>query len=158
MELSGILEIVLIVLVLGLFGFIALSGKGNAPDIEKKLEQDQLQRQNETERLERKVADLNKTIYEMQNNLNKGVLDMQNKMTRQLLENNEKTNFSFQKQFSESRQIMKESNKTITDITNRLAKFEETNKNVLSATDKLENLQNILLNPKQRGTFGEFQL
>jgi hypothetical protein len=33
MELSAVLEIILIVLVLGLFIFIALSGKGNAPDI-----------------------------------------------------------------------------------------------------------------------------
>jgi DNA recombination protein RmuC len=46
----------------------------------------------------------------------------------------------------------------VADITERMVKFEETNKNILHATDKLEDVQNILLNPKHRGNFGEFQL
>jgi DNA recombination protein RmuC len=50
------------------------------------------------------------------------------------------------------------SQKLIKDITDRLARFETTNRSILNATDKLEDLQNILLNPKHRGNFGEFQL
>lgn len=50
------------------------------------------------------------------------------------------------------------SQRLIADITEKLTKLDDTNKSVLNATDKLEDLQNILLNPKHRGNFGEFQL
>src|SRR5690349_18926886 len=39
----------------------------------------------------------------------------------------------------------------VRDVTERLAKIEETNKQVLSFSGQLENLQRILTNPKQRG-------
>jgi DNA recombination protein RmuC len=72
-------------------------------------------------------------------------------MAKNLNDNNLRANESIHKQFEASQKLVR-------DITERMAKFEETNKNVLNATDKLEDLQNILLNPKHRGNFGEFQL
>jgi DNA recombination protein RmuC len=68
-------------------------------------------------------------------------------MTSQMTNNNE----SIHKQFAASQKL-------VADITEKMTKFEETNKSVLDATGKLEDLQNILLNPKHRGNFGEFQL
>lgn len=56
-----------------------------------------------------------------------------------------------QKQFGQSAQIIK-------DVTERLTKLDETNKQVVNFADQLQNLQDILQNPKQRGLFGEYQL
>ena len=46
----------------------------------------------------------------------------------------------------------------VRDVTERLAKIEETNKQVLSFSGQLDNLQRILTNPKQRGILGEYYL
>lgn len=46
----------------------------------------------------------------------------------------------------------------VRDVTERLAKIEETNKQVLNFSGQLENLQRILTNPKQRGILGEYYL
>ncbi len=46
----------------------------------------------------------------------------------------------------------------IKDVTERLTKLDETNKQVVSFTDQLQSLQDILKNPKQRGILGEYYL
>jgi len=51
-----------------------------------------------------------------------------------------------------------ESNKIIRDVTEKLTKLDETNKQVISFADQLQNLQDILKNPKQRGILGEYYL
>lgn len=51
-----------------------------------------------------------------------------------------------------------ESSKLIRDVTERLAKLDETNRQVIDFTDQLQSLQDILKNPKQRGVLGEYYL
>jgi len=51
-----------------------------------------------------------------------------------------------------------ESNKIIRDITERLTRLDDTNKQVISFADQLQSLQDILKNPKQRGILGEYYL
>jgi DNA recombination protein RmuC len=51
-----------------------------------------------------------------------------------------------------------ESIKIIRDVTERLTKLDETNKQVVSFADQLQSLQDILKNPKQRGILGEYYL
>lgn len=51
-----------------------------------------------------------------------------------------------------------QSMKIITDVTEKLIKLDETNKQVVSFTDQLQSLQDILKNPKQRGILGEYYL
>ena len=51
-----------------------------------------------------------------------------------------------------------ESNKIIRDVTERLTRLDETNKQVISFADQLQSLENILRNPKQRGILGEYYL
>lgn len=58
---------------------------------------------------------------------------------------------AIQQQFGHSAKI-------ITDVTERLTKLDETNKQVVSFADQLQNLQDILKNPKQRGVLGEYLL
>ena len=57
----------------------------------------------------------------------------------------------FQQQYSESVHVIR-------DITERLTKLDETNKQVIGFADQLQNLQDILQNPKQRGILGEYYL
>ncbi len=58
---------------------------------------------------------------------------------------------SLQSQMSESFRLIK-------DVTHGLTKLDETNKQVVSFADQLQNLQDILKNPKQRGILGEYYL
>lgn len=51
-----------------------------------------------------------------------------------------------------------ESAKIIRDVTERLTKLDETNRQVVGFADQLKNLQDILKNPKQRGILGEYFL
>jgi len=51
-----------------------------------------------------------------------------------------------------------ESAKIIREVTEKLTKLDETNKQVINFADQLKNLQDILKNPKQRGVLGEYYL
>jgi len=46
----------------------------------------------------------------------------------------------------------------VRDVTERLTRLDETNKQVISFADQLQSLQDILKNPKQRGILGEYYL
>jgi DNA recombination protein RmuC len=64
-----------------------------------------------------------------------------------------------QKEVNESLKFhSSESNKIIRDVTERLTRLDETNKQVISFADQLQSLENILKNPKQRGILGEYYL
>ena len=56
-----------------------------------------------------------------------------------------------QTQFSQSAKI-------IQDVTEKLTKLDNTNKQVVSFAEQLQSLENILKNPKQRGILGEYFL
>ena len=58
---------------------------------------------------------------------------------------------TLQTQFSQSTQIVR-------DVTERLTKLDETNKQVMGFAEQLQSLENILKNPKQRGILGEYFL
>jgi DNA recombination protein RmuC len=63
------------------------------------------------------------------------------------------------KQMNDSmRSQLSESAKMIRDVTEGLTKLDETNRQVVSFADQLQNLQDILKNPKQRGILGEYYL
>jgi len=58
---------------------------------------------------------------------------------------------SIQSQYSQSAQIIR-------DVTEKLTRLDETNKQVVGFADQLRGLQDVLLNPKQRGILGEYYL
>jgi len=66
-------------------------------------------------------------------------------------ETSKQVNESMRNQFSESSKLIRE-------VTQGLTKLDETNKQVVSFADQLQNLQDILQNPKQRGILGEYYL
>jgi DNA recombination protein RmuC len=69
----------------------------------------------------------------------------------QISEINKTLDNKLQQQFGQSAQIIK-------DVTEKLTRLDETNKQVVNFADQLRKLQDILKNPKQRGVFGEYQL
>ncbi len=64
-----------------------------------------------------------------------------------------------QKEMNQSmRHQSTETSRIIADITEKITRLDETNKQVVSFADQLQNLQDILKNPKQRGILGEYYL
>lgn len=61
------------------------------------------------------------------------------------------THHTNQRQYAESARL-------IENITEKLTKLDETNKQVVNFSSQLQNLQDILKNPKQRGVLGEYFL
>lgn len=59
---------------------------------------------------------------------------------------------------SQTSQISEAMQKIIRDITERLTRVDEGQKQVVNFADQLKNLQDILKNPKQRGVLGEYYL
>ncbi len=55
-------------------------------------------------------------------------------------------------------QQLSTSQKLVADVTEKLTKLDETNRQVVGFTDQLRSLQDILKNPKQRGILGEYYL
>jgi DNA recombination protein RmuC len=89
------------------------------------------------------------------NQLNNAMLQLKeglsDKLTERLDRNQSMMLGSMQRQYGES-------TKLITEITKNLTELKESNKQVLGITDELKTLQNVLINPKQRGVLGEYYL
>lgn len=83
--------------------------------------------------------------------ITRGLSSLQQAVGDKLQKGQESMQSSVHKQLSES-------SKLINEVSERLAKFEETNKRVVDVADELKTLQNVLSNPKQRGVFGEYYL
>lgn len=125
-----LLVIILVVVVIGFVGVTAfLLQKLNS-----------LQQTSGAELLKQDITELSRGVGELKDSLHKTVGDNSTMMRE-----------SLGKQLSESAKL-------ITDVTQRLAKLDETNRRVVDVADELKTLQNVLQNPKQRGVFGEFYL
>jgi len=72
-------------------------------------------------------------------------------MDEKLGESNKEMQEAVRHQFGQSQNLIR-------DITEKLTRLDETNKQVVSFADQLQNLQDILRNPKQRGILGEYYL
>lgn len=83
--------------------------------------------------------------------LSRTIARMQESMGDKLERSNLNVQQSVQRQLTESAKL-------VADVTQRLAKLDETNRRVVDVADELKTLQNVLSNPKQRGVFGEFYL
>ena len=90
------------------------------------------------------ITELGRTIDLLRDNLQTTVNDRLDK-SQALMRT------SIEKQLSESAKL-------IADVSTRLTKLDETNRQVVDVTAELKTLQNILQNPKQRGVFGEYYL
>lgn len=95
----------------------------------------------------RGVAGDDKGLLMLQQQLQELTRTMDTKLT----ESSKNLHDSVQHQFKESAGIIR-------DVTEKLTKLDETNRQVVSFADQLQNLQDVLKNPKQRGILGEYFL
>ncbi|MEK7098006.1 MAG: DNA recombination protein RmuC [Patescibacteria group bacterium] len=91
------------------------------------------------------------------------LLTEQNREMRQVMDSKlAETHRANQEQFSHTTRIIQnitgQSAKLISDVTEKLTKLDETNKQIVNFSGQLQNLQDILKNPKQRGVLGEYFL
>jgi DNA recombination protein RmuC len=127
----SIFILILVAINIGLFFMLKKNAEAPKDDIGLKLILEQVNELSRT--VDSKVSDLNKTV-----DLKMG------ESTRHMSD-------SVNRQFSESQKLIRE-------ITNELAQVKETGKQVVGFADQLQNLQDILKNPKQRGIIGEYYL
>lgn len=90
-------------------------------------------------------------------------LSTQNSELRQELDRKlSETHRTNQEQFGQTTRIVQnisaQSAKLISEVTEKLTKLDETNRQVVNFSAQLQNLQDILKNPKQRGVLGEYFL
>jgi DNA recombination protein RmuC len=92
-----------------------------------------------------------------------GMLSQQNEQLRQAVDNKlSQTHKTTQDSLESSSRFVqgmhRQSVEQIREITEKLSKLEETNKQVMGFSEQLKGLEDILKNPKQRGILGEYFL
>lgn len=139
MEPALIILNVLIAIGIIVLAVVLLRRKNDAPAADVETGTDKslqllLQQMNELNRtVDRRVNDLTRTV---DTKIHQSATSMQESMRAQL----------------------GESAKLIKEVTQGLTKLDETNRQVVSFADQLQNLQDILKNPKHRGILGEYYL
>ncbi|NTW22911.1 DNA recombination protein RmuC [Candidatus Falkowbacteria bacterium] len=143
---TNILIIFLLILLiagLGLVVFLLLRKKEGSLESEKLIMMiEQLRRENQELRVQQRE---------------------EQKEMRQILDQKlSETHQAHQEQYGHTTRIIQgitgQSAKLISDVTEKLTKLDETNKQVVNFSAQLQNLQDILKNPKQRGVLGEYFL
>jgi len=143
MDISLIAAIIIIGLIF-IAGFILIARK--LENLKKDKSQDQ-----SIVLLQKQISDLTKELNSR--------LSEQNTAIREQMRD---SNMTMQKQFAISSKnlnsINESSAKIVKEVTEKLTKLDETNKQVVNFADQLQSLENILKNPKQRGILGEYFL
>lgn len=95
------------------------------------------------------IAFINKKMSDLATGKNDSefMKDLSDRLERGLAESRQ----SIERQFTSSSTLIK-------DVTEKLTNLENTNKEVVGFSSQLQNLQDILNNPKQRGIYGEYSL
>lgn len=97
------------------------------------------------------MEQMNSNMHELSRTVERKVSDLTKTVDSKIHESSRSMQDSMKAQLSESSRLIKE-------VTEGLTKLDETNKQVVSFADQLQNLQDILKNPKHRGILGEYYL
>jgi len=97
------------------------------------------------------IEALRKEIRDSNNENRRDSLERLDRLDDRLTKGLKFSSETLQKQFSQSSELIQE-------VTKRLTKLDETNKQVLNFSEQMQSLENILKNPKQRGILGEYFL
>ncbi len=93
-------------------------------------------------------------MNELSRTVDKKVGDANRTMTESMRDQRTET----QKLASESQKLVDKFLREVTAMTEKVTRVEETGKQMVGFADQLQNLQDILKNPKQRGILGEYYL
>lgn len=84
--------------------------------------------------------------------------DLHRTVDSKMSENSKQMGESVRNQFSESQKLVNQFIKELTQMTDKVARVEETGKQMVTFADQIKGLQEMLKNPKQRGVLGEYYL
>lgn len=107
--------------------------------------------QNQIQEQSRAVSELMKTVDTKMADTHKLVNSSQIDVQKMIANTQDNLHQTIQQQFGQSARI-------ISEVTEKLTKLDETNKQVVGFADQLQSLQDVLKNPKQRGVLGEYYL
>ncbi len=79
-------------------------------------------------------------------------------LDEKLRETHQASQNQYQNTMNAVQSIANQSNRLLGDVTRNLAELQSSNKQILGFSSQLQNLQDILKNPKQRGVLGEYFL
>jgi DNA recombination protein RmuC len=105
-------------------------------------------------KVDAEFAKFNQAFLLIQNQIQNVVKTLDSKLgehNKTITEQNKTVQQHVAMQFSQSAKIIR-------DVTERLTKLDETNRQVVNFSDQLRKLQDVLQNPKQRGVLGEYYL
>jgi len=94
---------------------------------------------------------MNTNMHELSRTVDRKVGDLTKTVDTKIDQSSRNVQESMRSQLSESAKLIRE-------VTQGLTKLDETNRQVVSFADQLQNLQDILKNPKHRGILGEYYL
>ncbi|MBD3328717.1 DNA recombination protein RmuC [Candidatus Peregrinibacteria bacterium] len=97
------------------------------------------------------IENLRKSISEKDEKSQQHLQNKFDKIVEHLNQHQHRSIETMQKQFGQSAKIIEE-------VTKKLTKLDETNKQVVNFADQMRSLENILKNPKHRGVLGEYFL
>jgi DNA recombination protein RmuC len=112
----------------------------------------------QNEKLDRTIKELSEGLRGQDKTINEKILELNKILNDQLQRNNQSLAQQFLIAQKSSRDSSEMAVKTLKEITEKLVKLEETNKQVVSFSSQLQSLENILRNTKQRGVLGEYFL
>lgn len=101
---------------------------------------------------------LQNQMQELSRSMNDQLGETARRLDTRLADTTRQMNDSSQQIHETVRAQLGESGRIIREVTEGLTKLDETNKQVISFADQLQNLQDVLKNPKQRGVLGEYFL
>ncbi len=150
MEILIIAVIILLVVLIALVFFLINKSKAGGTNTDSmQMLQSQINAfsQMQADRLDRINKEMNDRLKEQNLTLN----DQMNKTQTNLMQ-------QFQMTQKTSKEASDTASKIIQQVTEKLTKLDETNKQVVGFAEQLQSLENILTNPKQRGILGEYFL
>jgi DNA recombination protein RmuC len=121
--------ILVLVLIAVAVGLVTVLKKKDSRENDQSFLMMQQQLQDLTRLIDQKMSDTNRTVSEAKRDLNQTV----------------------QHQFGQNVKI-------VADLTERLTKIDETNKQLIGFATQLQNIEDVLQNPKHRGILGEYLL
>ena len=144
MDINTILLLILILVSLGLGAALFFRTPDKKEDAS----------QNIIDELQRIKSELGQSTSDHRKEVQERLDRVHDQLSRNLMQ----SQTTMQEQFKQSNEADVKMRQTIQQITEALTEVKSTNKQVLDFSTQLQNLQNILKNPKQRGVLGEYWL
>lgn len=146
---TDILLFLLLVLLLAVLGAVIFLLTKKADNTGQQLDMEKLRMMLDNLRLENK---------ELRDQSRQEQKDLRQILDSKLSETHRATQEQIGQSIKMSHGIADQTRKIVGEVTEKLTKLDETNKQVVNFSSQLQNLQDILKNPKQRGVLGEYFL